>query len=247
MKNVAVLLPVLNETENITELVNGLTTTLSGFNARIFFVDDGSTDGTLEKLVSVQKKHPQIIVFNRKKEKPGCRRGEALVYALHKSVVDFNPEYFIELDGDLSHNPLEIPKGINLIEAGADIALGSKYLNNSKIEGRGFVRNVISYSNSLLLRLLLGFEISDYSNGFRVYNKEAAQAILDADVKYGSPIYLAEAIAIWKLHGFKFAEFPITYNGRKKGTSKVIFSDVTKGLSGAIAIAVSYYRKKFRT
>lgn len=244
MKNVAVLLPVLNETENVIELIEKLTTSFRDFNARIFFVDDGSTDGTIEKLENAQKRHAAILVFNRQKEKQGCRRGEALVYALRKSVIDFNPDYFVELDGDLSHNPEEIQKGINLIDAGADVALGSKYLSNSKIEGRSFVRNTISYANSLLFRLFLGFEISDYSNGFRVYNQKAAKTILESRIKYGSPIYLAEAIVIWKLHRMKFAEFPITYNGRKKGSSKVILSDVVKGLAGALAISTSYYRRR---
>lgn len=245
MKKVAVLLPILNEADNIAELLQRLQTSLSSFDARIFIVDDGSTDGTIQKIEQAQKTNPQIVLHARQKTKSGCRRGEALVYGLHQSVVNFAPHFFVELDGDLSHNPEEIEKGIAQIETGADIALGSKYLSTSKIEGRGALRNFISYANSLLFRVLLGFQISDYSNGFRVYNRKAADVILAAEIKYGSPIYLAEAISLWKLAGLKFFEFAITYNGREKGKSKVIFSDVLKGLVGAMDISIGHYRKKF--
>lgn len=244
MKKVAVLLPVLNETENIAELLQRLQKSLSGFDTRIFVVDDGSKDGTIEKISEAQKTNPQIILVQREKTKTGCRRGEALVYGLRESVKNFVPDFFVELDGDLSHNPEETLKGIEQIQQGADIALGSKYLNQSKIEGRSTFRNFISYGNSMLFRLLLGFGISDYSNGFRVYNHQAADVVLGSEIKYGSPIYLAEAITLWKLQGLKFSEFAIVYNGRERGKSKVVFADVLKGLIGAIDISLKYQIKK---
>ena len=241
MNRVAVVLPVLNETENITELLLRLQQALHKFDARIFIVDDGSTDGTVEKVQQAQEKNAQIVLLKREKTTAGCRRGEALVFGLCEGVKVFPADFFVELDGDLSHNPEEIESGVLLVENGADLALGSKYLPESKIIGRGAVRNFVSYANSLLFRFLLGFKISDYSNGFRVYNQKAAEVILGSSIKYGSPIYLAEAITKWKRQGLQFAEFPITYNGREKGKSKVIVSDILKGIVGALDVSLGYW------
>ena len=136
MKKVAVVLPVLNETENITELLQRLKISLADCDASVFIIDDGSTDGTLEKIEAEQKSNPQIVLLKRKKTKPGCMRGDALVFGLRKAVENFQPDYIVELDGDLSHQPEEIKNGLLLMETGNDIALGSKYLAQSKIEGR---------------------------------------------------------------------------------------------------------------
>lgn len=241
MKKLAVLLPILNETENILELLVRLKKSLAGYEAKIVLVDDGSTDGTLGKVRSAQQENLQIILLERIKTQAGCMRGDALLFGLRYIEKIFSPDYIVELDGDLSHQPEEIKTGVDLIEKGYDIALGSKYLNNSHIEGRSFSRNFISYANSLLLRIFLGFDISDYSNGFRVYNRNAAQVLLHAKIKYGSPIYLAEVIALWKIKKLKFAEFAITYNGRTKGKSKVIFTDILAGIKGAFDITWNYY------
>ncbi len=244
MKKVAVVLPVLNEVENITTLLQRLHQALIHYDTRIFIIDDGSTDGTLEKIQIAQQHNPQIALFNRKKTIPGCRRGEALVFGVGEVVKFGAVDFIVELDGDLSHSPEEIEQGILLIQNGADVALGSKYLLSSKIIGRSMVRNFISRANSMLFRVLLGFSISDYSNGFRIYNMRAAEILLKATIKYGSPIYLAEAITNWKLQKLHFAEFAITYNGREKGKSKVIVSDVVMGLIGAIHVSFCYWLKR---
>lgn len=245
MKRIAVLLPVLNEAGNIAPLIDRLQVALTAYNATIVIIDDGSTDGTIEKIQHAQKSGSiNLILLQRIKSAPGCKRGEALVYGLRYSMKEVKPEIIIELDGDLSHQPEDLPAGVSLLQAGNDVVLGSKYLSTSKIMGRSFFRNTISYFNSALLRILMGTSITDYSNGLRIYNQKAADTILAAQIEYGSPIYLAEAIMLWKLKKLKIAEFPITYIGRKNGSSKVIFGDIFEGLRGAINIARRYQKLK---
>ena len=242
--DICVLIPVINEIENIEELIKRLTDSLLGLNYLICFIDDGSKDGTVEKIITHNNKNNNIILLQRSILKNGCQRGGALYYGLKVISKQYEVKTWVELDGDLSHQPEDIFHAVNTLqESNTDILIISKYLNDSVTTGRGFKRNFVSMINSLLFRFTFSEKITDYSNGFRLYNNYAANHILTQKIRYSTPIYLGEVLIYWIRDGFSIKEIPGKYIGRKKGSSQVKFSDFVEGITGYLYLIKTFYGK----
>lgn len=208
---------------------------------RVCFVDDGSRDGTLEILRELERKDSRVHVIARVKKQRGSQRGGALHAAMLWGLSDGDYSVFVEMDGDLSHQPEELPRGLALIDSGGcDVAIASKYLPESRVTNRPAGRLAVSVLCNLAVRTLLTLRISDYSNGFRYYSRRAAEQISSTHIRYGSPIYLTEVMAIWLAAGLRVQEFPTVYVGRNEGLSKLRKRDLAKALVGVFEIAVRY-------
>ncbi|MFN8287045.1 MAG: glycosyltransferase [Chitinophagales bacterium] len=242
---VAVLLPVLNEIAVIEDLVAQLVAELTPYNFDVYFIDDGSTDGTLEFLQSRTITDPRLKLIARHKTGKGCKRGKALYDALHLALEN-GYAYFVEMDGDLSHNAKDLSKGLELLQKGYDVVIASKYLPESAIVKRSVFRNIISYFNSAIFRLFLKRSIKDYSNGYRFYNRTAAEKITACKIENEGPLYLGEVLALWIKNGLRIAEFPSVYNARGAGASKVIVKDVVTSFFGSVKIIVRYHFTGFK-
>jgi dolichol-phosphate mannosyltransferase len=145
------------------------------------------------------------------------------------------------MDGDLSHRTEELRSGIDVIVADdADIAIASKYVAGSQISGRTAGRTLISVICNIAVRSFIRWNILDFSNGYRFYNRRAASLIPQYVIRYGSPIYLTEVMAIWLSHRLRVSEVPSHYVGRHEGFSKVILRDYIKAGIGALEIASRY-------
>lgn len=236
---VCILLPVLNEIGNIDELLRGIERVLPSKRCSICIVDDGSTDGTVEYLERRRKSSAaRLHVITRRKTGRGSQRGSALHVSLLWGLNYPEHAIFVEMDGDLSHRPEELPIGIDLIARDrCDVAVASKYLPGSAVTNRPLGRRAVSRLCNLLVRALLSWRVRDYSNGFRFYNRAAAEAITATEIRYGSPIYLTEAMSIWLAGGFRIAEFATTYVGRNEGLSKLRLTDLLKAGVGVFEIA----------
>jgi dolichol-phosphate mannosyltransferase len=238
-----VLLPVLNEIDNIQALLDGIEGALAGQQHTIGIVDDGSTDGTLEYLQQrMRGPHHHLHLISRKKTAHGSQRGGALHVLLLWGLHNTGHEVFVEMDGDLSHRPEELIEGIGLIQGGSfDVAIASKYVGGSSTVNRPFGRRQVSRVCSLALRILLDWRIRDYSNGYRFYSRAAARLVSEHEIRYTSPIYLSEVLALWLRHGMRTTEFPTMYIGRNEGLSKLRVSDLGKAALGAFEIAARYH------
>jgi dolichol-phosphate mannosyltransferase len=149
------------------------------------------------------------------------------------------------MDGDLSHRPEELPTGLDAIAQGADIAVASKYLPGSRVIRRPLARRLVSLTCNYAVRTLLTRRLTDYSNGFRFYTRRAAQAIATSHIRYGSPIYLTEVMAIWLHDGFRVSEFASIYVGRGEGVSKLRPLDLVKAAVGACEISWRFHTGRF--
>jgi dolichol-phosphate mannosyltransferase len=240
---ICLLLPVLNEIENIDMLLQRISTALTNYPYFICFVDDGSTDGTLEYLMNYVKMQPQIAhLIYRKKMGHGSQRGAALHDALKWSVENIQPDIIVEMDGDLSHRPEELPTGIEIIRsATADIAIASKYITGSRVTNRPHSRKLVSWLGNRVVRSLISRKIKDYSNGFRFYNQRIAKVIVNSKIKHRSPIYLTEVALIWLKSNAKIYEFSTHYVGRNEGLSKLRSIDLLKALAAVITMAAVYH------
>jgi dolichol-phosphate mannosyltransferase len=247
VSRILVNIPILNEIQNIERLVTSVTRALDGLDFVLLIVDDGSTDGTLDYLdKSAAASRGRIVVLRREKTIRGCQRGAALLAGLRWGLANGPFDVFVEMDGDLSHRPEELRDGIESVVQGAgDIVIGSKYVPGSRITGRTMGRTLISIICNVAVRLLIRWEISDFSNGYRFYNLRAAQLVPQYFIRYGSPIYLTEAMAIWLRHGMRVIEIPSHYVGRHEGWSKVRLRDYVKAGIGIFEIATRYRIRGF--
>jgi dolichol-phosphate mannosyltransferase len=240
---VFVILPVLNEIANIGELLDRIEAALANTPHTIGVLDDGSTDGTVDY---VQKRmrgpNAHLHLICRRKTIRASQRGSALRVLMLWGLENTHHQVFVEMDGDLSHRPEELPDGIRLVAEGrCDVAIASKYIQGSAVTNRPWGRLMVSKVCSYAVRLLLSRSVRDYSNGYRFYSRQAAQLAADHESRYASPIYLSEILALWMRSRMRIAEFRTTYIGRNEGVSKLRFADLAKAAFAIFEIAGRFH------
>jgi len=241
--SVFVLLPVLNEVENIGPLLDRIGGVLGGCSYTVGILDDGSTDGTVACLLErIRQPGHHIHLMQRQKTWHGSQRGSALHNLLLWGLDHTDHEIFVEMDGDLSHRPEELLEGVSLVTSGrCDIAVASKYVRGCAVINRPLGRRVVSRVCSAAVGALISRRLRDYSNGYRFYTRAAAQIVADHEIRYGSPIYLTEVMSLWLAKGLRIAEFPTTYVGRNEGLSKLRMTDLFKAGVTIFEIATRYH------
>lgn len=245
---VFILLPVLNEAATIEPLLHGIKLELSELPSTVGILDDGSTDGTLEKLSAIARHGDQPIqVLRRKKTGLGSQRGSALRDLMLWGLENTDHQVFVEMDGDLSHRPEELARGIKAIATGScDVAIASKYVEGSAVVNRPWSRRCVSRTCSYAVRALIDPRVRDYSNGYRFYSRRAAEVAASYEYRYGSPIYLSEILALWMRAGLTVAEFKTVYVGRNEGISKLRPADLLKAAVAIFEIAWRYHVTGFK-
>jgi dolichol-phosphate mannosyltransferase len=124
------------------------------------------------------------------------------------------------MDCDFSHDPKDVPR---LIEAtaGADLALGSRYVRGGGVRNWGLARRVISRGGSLYAQLLLGLRVRDLTGGFKCYRRAVLEGIdLDAVSAAGYAFQIETTYRAIRA-GFSVVEVPITFADREQGGSKM--------------------------
>jgi dolichol-phosphate mannosyltransferase len=238
-----ILLPVLNEIANVGRLLDQIERALAGSSYTIGILDDGSTDGTVQYLQErMRRPDHHLFLLCRKKTARSSQRGAALLTLLRWGLANTGHEIFIEMDGDLSHRPEELLEGIRLVaDQHCDVAIASKYVDGSKVTNRPIGRRMISRVCSVAVAALLSPHVRDYSNGFRFYTRAAARLVAGHKIRYGSPIYLSEVLALWLQHGLRVREFPTTYVGRNEGVSNLRMLDLLKAGITVFEISLRYH------
>jgi dolichol-phosphate mannosyltransferase len=238
LRSVCILLPVLNEEGCIERLLQEIDANLAGERAVTCVVDDGSRDKTVEIVTRRQEAAPdRVHLIQRVKTSHGSERGGALYAALRWGLEHTDADVFVEMDGDLSHRPDELPLGIALVRDRCDVAIASKYIAGSRTTDRPLGRRLVSRLCSVMVRAVISPSVHDYSNGYRFYSRTAANLIADTQIRYASPIYLTEVLSIWLSRRLRIVEFPTTYVGRGEGESKLRLTDLAKAALAIFEIA----------
>jgi dolichol-phosphate mannosyltransferase len=238
-----ILLPVLNEIANIGPLLDRIEKALAGSPYTVGILDDGSTDGTVAYIQErMQRPDHHLHLICRKKWRRASQRGAALWTLLRWGLTSTSHEIFIEMDGDLSHRPEELLEGIQLVARQQyDVAIASKYVSGSEVLNRPRGRRLISRISSIAVSALISRRIRDYSNGYRFYTRAAARLVADRKIRYGSPIYLSEVLALWLRQGLRVKEFRSTYIGRNEGVSNLRIADLVKAGVAIFEISLRYH------
>jgi len=234
MEKIIIVIPTYNEDANIVKLTKKLQNIIP--QSLIFVVDD-TKDTKIGKFFI---KNKRVNYFLRKNKKG---RGSAVLYGLKRSLKNKNSEIFIEMDADFSHDPKEIKKNILIFKKKKlDLLISSRYLKESKIFNWSISRRIFSLLANFLAKILLKIEVSDYTNGFRIYSRRSVILITKKCGRIGDGfIVLSEILLTIKSHDYKIDEVPSIFINRKRGESSVNSKLIIQSLIGLIKL---YFIKK---
>lgn len=213
-KNIAVVIPVHNEEENIPPLLNELLALEENF--LIVMVNDSSSDSSGEIIEKYSATHKNIKAVHREK-KEGLH---AAIISGIKKALRLEVDGVVTMDGDLSHSPKDLSKMIRLAE-NTDLVVGSRFIKGGKTLNWSRKRKLMSYLARGISRTLLGIKTKDCSSGFKYYSKRLL-FFYDFE-KFVSRGYAFQIETVMRAEkgGFKVKETPITFKGRERGKSKV--------------------------
>jgi dolichol-phosphate mannosyltransferase len=218
-----VCVPTYNERENLEPLVRALAEVLDTTRDRVLVIDDASPDGTGELADRLAEELPWVGVLHRT-AKEGIGRAYLAGFA---EALATGAELVLEMDCDFSHDPRDVPRLIATADDGADLVLGSRWVEGGGTENWGVVRRFISRGGSLYARIVLGVGIRDLTGGFKCYRRRVLETIdLDAIAARGYGFQIEGTYRALRA-GFRVVEIPITFVDRRVGESK---------MSGAIVL-----------
>ena len=142
------------------------------------------------------------------------------------------------MDADFSHNPLELIRNIKLFKKmKSDLLIASRYLPKSKIYNWALSRRVFSKLSNILAKFILKIEVTDYTNGFRIYSKEATKLIVKKCGRIGDGfIVLSEILLILNINSFKINEVSSIFVNRIRGESSVNLKLIIQSFIGLIKL-----------
>jgi len=214
------ILPTYNEAENLERMVGAAGAVLAQAardGHRVLVVDDGSPDGTGEIAHRLAGEHEWVQVLHRS-EKNGI--GPAYL-AGFRHALDRGAGFLIEMDCDFSHDPADLARLLTAVRAGADLALGSRYVPGGGVSDWGLVRRLVSEGGSAYARWVLGLHVRDLTGGFKCFRREVLEAIHFDGVRSRGYAFQVELTYRAVRAGFRVVEVPITFRDRQYGQSKM--------------------------
>lgn len=230
MKKIALIIPTLNELENIEKLVKEIKLNLD--NVTIFIIDDSKED-KLRYLIN--EKNIQTNYFHRKNS---SGRGSAVIFGLKKSLEVGGFDIFIEMDADFSHDPKELTRNVNFfLQNKLDLLIGSRYLKKSKIVNWSLSRRTFSKLANFLARNLLKIKLTDFTNGFRIYSRRSVEKITNVCGNIGDGfIILSEIIVVLNNNSFNIGEIDTYFLNRERGKSSVNLKLIVASFFGLLKL-----------
>ena len=232
-----VVVPTYNEAGSIAAILDRVLS-LPGELA-VLVVDDGSPDGTAEIVAAYRRAHETRVGLVKRAGKLGL--GTAYLEGF-RHALDAGFRYICEMDADFSHNPDDL---VHLIDAcrpapegsGADLAIGSRYVDGLRVLNWPLSRLVLSYGAGVYTRAITRLPIKDVTAGFKCFRRGVLEAIDFAEVKSNGYSFQIEMnYRAWK-KGFRIVEVPIVFTERTEGESKM-----TEGIVREAALKVWEFR-----
>jgi len=207
----SVVIPTLNEADNIDPLLTSLfALNLPPDSFEVIFVDDGSKDGTPEKVRAWEKKAPVRLI--ERTEKPD------LTASILAGAAQAQSDVIVVMDADLSHPPEQLSAVVAPVLNGShDVSIGSRYVPGGRTEGWPLHRQWLSRIGGSLARPLC--DVNDATSGFFAFRRELASTI--SGKAHGYKILLELLMA--GQGTLKVVEVPICFRDRTRGTSKLSF------------------------
>jgi glycosyltransferase involved in cell wall biosynthesis len=201
---VSIVIPLHNEASTLRELYRLVRTTLEQRQEtwELVLVDDGSSDATLQMLLELHAEDPRVVVVQ-------LRRNYGQTPALMAGFDNARGKIVVSLDGDLQHNPEEIPNFLKKLEEGYDLVSGWRVARSDAFLTRTLPSRIANW----LMARISGVELHDFGTTFKAYRRE----VLDDIHLYGELHRFVPALIAWS--GARIAEIPIRDMGRNHGKS----------------------------
>jgi len=201
----SVVVPVMNEEENVELLYNRITETLKPLRKRyeIIMVDDGSTDETFNVLKTIHRKDRNLKVIK-------FRRNFGQSAAMAAGFERAKGKVVVSMDGDLQNDPKDIPAMVEKLDEGYDIIAGWRKNRKDKV----IIRKTPSKIANRIMRFLTGVQLHDTGCSLKVYRSEIIQKMR----LYGEMHRFIPALA--RIEGARISEMVVAHHARQFGQSK---------------------------
>ncbi len=218
---ISVVIPVYNELENLFPLHQSLAKALDGNEYELIFIDDGSTDGSVDelgRLADQDPDHTRVIILRR-----NFGQTAAIAAGIDHSIADV----IVTIDADQQNDPADIPLLMEKIEQGYDVVSGWRVDRKDK-----FSRRLPSRIANWLISKVTGVVLHDYGCTLKAYKREVLQGFR----LYGEMHRFIPAYAGWV--GAKMIEVPVQHHPRKFGKAKY-------GLGRTVKVILDLFTVKF--
>jgi len=218
----SVVVPLYNEVDNVQDLHREMTAALEpmGKPYELLLVDDGSRDGTFEKLVEIERADPRVHVLR-------LRRNFGQTAAFSAGFDHALGDVVVTSDGDLQNDPRDIPKLVAKLEEGFDIVCGWRQDRQDPLSKR-----IPSYFANRLISSSTGVELHDYGCSLKAMRAEVVKGLR----LYGEMHRFIPAVASWM--GVTLAELPVNHRPRTRGSSKY-------GIGRTVRVLLDLFTVKF--
>jgi dolichol-phosphate mannosyltransferase len=212
-----IVIPTYNEREVLGQIVPAVRAAVP--DADVLIVDDNSPDGTGTLADELAAADSHVLALHRvRKEGLG-----AAYLAAFRFVLDDGRGWrrVVQMDADFSHDPKDVPRLLAALDAGADLAIGSRYVEGGGTENWGLGRQLVSRGGGLYARTVLGIGIHDLTAGFKAWKADTLRGIDMHSVSAKGYGFQIEMTFRALRNGFRVVEVPIKFVDRRVGQSKM--------------------------
>jgi dolichol-phosphate mannosyltransferase len=227
--------PSYNESGTIEALADALLAL--PLKSDLLFVDDSSTDGTTGYLLSLAAAEPRVRVIVRP-AKLGVGSAHKLAW-LYARMQGYSR--IATLDADLSHDPLDVPRILATLDAGADFAIGSRFCPGGRTDYQGW-RRLLSGGGNRLARLVLRLPITEYTTALRAARLDRVPPGLVESVNANGYSFFMTCIVYLARLGLAVTEVPIHFRDRRRGSSKMPQEAVFQAMLNLLRLAADRRR-----
>ena len=224
-QRVLVIIPNFNERENLPLIHRRLTDACP--DVHVLIVDDGSPDGTGEladELAAADGGRTHVM-HRTAKDGLGAAYLAGFGWGLSREY-----SVLVEMDADGSHAPEQLRRLLDAVDSGADLAIGSRYVDGGAVRNWPKRRWALSWTANTYARLALDIDIHDITAGYRAYRREVLEAIDLDGVDSKGYCFQIDLTRRSLDNGFIVVEVPITFTERELGVSKMSGSNIREAL-----------------
>lgn len=231
MKDNLVIIPTYNEQDNIEAMIEKVFSLPVSFDMLV--IDDNSPDGTADIVKRLQSQYPDRLHLIQRSGKLGL--GTAYITGF-KWALERTYTRICEMDCDFSHNPEDLPRLVETVAQGADVAVGSRYINGGGVYNWPKRRILLSRGASIYAWIVTGIPVSDTTAGFVCYSRRFLENLnMDKIVFKGYAFQIQMKFAAYQL-GYKIVEIPIWFKDREEGVSKMSSNIISEAILGVLKL-----------
>ena len=232
-----VIIPTYNERDNIREIIARVLGLDPAFD--ILIVDDGSPDGTATLVKDAQAEAPDRVHLIERSGKLGL--GTAYI-AGFRWALERKYKHIFEMDADFSHTPEDLVRLYEACSSGADMSVGSRYVEGGGVSDWSRDRVLLSRFASLYVRAVLWLGVRDTTAGFVCYRDHVLRKLPLDQIRFVGYAFQIEMKYRVRLAGFRIVEVPIVFRDRRKGTSKMNSNIFKEAIIGVLKMRFSIRR-----